>query len=131
MPLPTIDIPRNAYQKSASRIPRQPTFLVCIFPGNAAFKIVVLQGQFAAHSPSIDTTMILSAAELIAAALDDLPADIRSIVQSHYLDGESVRKIQKCRPMKCRDIEAVIAAALEEMRKALKSRGFEGVSDLN
>ena len=75
--------------------------------------------------------MILSAAELIAAALDDLPADIRSIVQSHYLDGESVRKIQKCRPMKCRDIEAVIAAALEEMRKALKSRGFEGVSDLN
>ena len=75
--------------------------------------------------------MILTATELIAAALNDLPADMRSMVRAHYLDGESVRKIQKCRPMKRREIEERIAAALETMRETLKGRRFDGVSDLN
>jgi len=74
--------------------------------------------------------MILNAAELVAAALNELPSEIRTLVEAHFFDCESVFKIQRHHQMKRRDIEATIAAALANMRTTLRSRGFNEMSDL-
>jgi hypothetical protein len=39
--------------------------------------------------------MISTAAELAAALVEDLPPDIRSIVEAHFLGGESIFTMQR------------------------------------
>ena len=74
--------------------------------------------------------MLSSAAELAAALVQDLPPDIRSIVEAHFFDGESIFKIQRRYKLKRRDLEAMIEAALLTMRLALRSRGVRAVGDV-
>jgi len=74
--------------------------------------------------------MILSLPELAAVALDQLPTNIRSMVDSHFLDGESVFKIQRQRRMKRWDVEVAIRAAVVTMRTALRGRGVLGMADV-
>ena len=64
------------------------------------------------------------------ALVNDLPPDVRKIVEAHFFDGESIFKIQRRYKMKRRDLEAMIEAALLSMRTALRSRGVRAVGDV-
>jgi len=74
--------------------------------------------------------MILTAADLLSTTLDELPSEARNMVESHFLSGESVHKIQRHNHRKRREIQAVIAAALAEMRISLSSRGVSVIADV-
>jgi len=74
--------------------------------------------------------MLSTAAELAATLVNDLPPDVRSIVEAHFFDGESIYKIQRRYKMKRRDLEVMIEAALVKMRLALRSRGVRVVGDV-
>lgn len=74
--------------------------------------------------------MLLSLGELVAQVVTELPADLRSIVESHYLEGASVYKIQRQRGMKRREVEAILTAALEMMRTTLRRQGIDGIWDV-
>jgi DNA-directed RNA polymerase specialized sigma24 family protein len=73
--------------------------------------------------------VILSIPEL-AAALAELPTDTRTMVESHFLDGDSTFRIQRQRQMKRREVEAAIGAAVVTMRTALHGRGVLGMADV-
>lgn len=74
--------------------------------------------------------MLSSPADLAAALVNDLPPEIRKIVEAHFFDGESVFKLQRRHKMKRRDIEGMIDVALVSMRTALRSRGVRAVADV-
>jgi hypothetical protein len=74
--------------------------------------------------------MLSTAADLAAALVNDLPPDVRNIVEAHFYDGDSIFKIQRRYKLKRRDLEAMIEAALGNMRLALRSRGVRAVSDV-
>ena len=74
--------------------------------------------------------MISSSTELVAEVLSDLPPDVRTVMEAHFLDGESVFKIQRRYKLKRRDLEALIEAALVTMRTALRSRGVLGMAEV-
>ena len=75
--------------------------------------------------------MISTAAELATALVKELPPDVRSIMEAHFFDGESLFKIQRRHKVKRRDMEAITATALVTMRKAMRSRGVQGVADFD
>jgi hypothetical protein len=74
--------------------------------------------------------VILTASELVTTIVSDLPPDVRSIIEQHFQDGESVFKIQRQCWMKRRDVEAKIETALATMRIAMRSRGVRAVPDV-
>lgn len=74
--------------------------------------------------------MLANAAEFVSFATSALPPDVRTIVEAHFLDGDSVFKIQRRFGVKRRDVEAIIEAALAEMETALRSRGVRGMTDV-
>ncbi len=76
--------------------------------------------------------MISTAAELTAALVKYLPPHIRSIVEAHCFDGESIFKIQRQRKMKRRNLEALIEATLVTMQEwiAATSGRFRAVADV-
>jgi hypothetical protein len=78
----------------------------------------------------IHTSMISTAADLAAALVNDLPPEVRIIVEAHFFEGESIFTIQRRHGMKRRDLEMLIQAALVTMRTALRSRGVRAVSDV-
>ena len=78
----------------------------------------------------INIPVILTAADLLSAALDELSPDIRSMMDAHFFDGDSTFRIQRQRHMKRRDVETVIGAALETMRISLRLRGVRGFGDV-
>jgi hypothetical protein len=84
-----------------------------------------------ASNARIHTFIMLStAADLAAALVNDLPPDVRNIVEAHFFDGESIFTIQRRYKMRRRDLEAMIEAALLTMRTALQSRGVGAVGDV-
>ena len=90
-----------------------------------------MQIRSAPGNPNLHTfIMISTAAELAVALVADLPPEVRTIVEAHFFDGESVFKIQRQRKMKRRDLKATIEAALGNMRVALRSRGVRAVGDV-
>jgi hypothetical protein len=74
--------------------------------------------------------MIFTAAELAATVVKELPPDVRTVVEAHFFDGESIFKIQRRYKLKRRDLEAMIEAALVTMRSALRSCGVRAVADV-
>jgi hypothetical protein len=74
--------------------------------------------------------MILTAAEILASAMDELAPDIRAIVSDHFFDGASVYKIQRQRKMKRQEIEAYITTALNEIKAYMLRRGVRASTDL-
>ena len=74
--------------------------------------------------------MISTAAELAAANVEELPLDVRKLVEAHFFYGESLFKIQRRHKLKLRDMEAMIEAALVTMNLALRSRGVHNFSCL-
>jgi DNA-directed RNA polymerase specialized sigma24 family protein len=74
--------------------------------------------------------MIVNAADAITAALEELPNDLKSIVEAHFLEGISVVGIQRQRRVQRREVEAAILTALEQMRTHMRRRGILASSDL-
>lgn len=74
--------------------------------------------------------MILFPTDLLAAALDDLPPEIRSILEAYFFNGESTFKIQRHTQMKHRDVETAIETGLSIMRAVLKDLGITTMADL-
>ena len=70
--------------------------------------------------------MISTAADLAAAAVNELPPDVRKIVEAHFFEGESIFTIQRRYKIKRRDLDALIEAALVSMRAALGGVGAFG-----
>jgi len=78
----------------------------------------------------IHIEVIVTATDLLIEALDGLPADIRDIVESHFVGGDSTFKIQRQLGGKRRDVEATIETGLAMMRAALQGRGIRAVEDV-
>lgn len=74
--------------------------------------------------------MILTATDLIAATLAELPPDLQAVAEAHFLDGCSVWAIMRERRMKKKEVESALDAALNGMRAALRSRGIRGLADV-
>jgi len=74
--------------------------------------------------------MISTAADLAVVLVQELPPDVRKIMEAHFFDGESIFTIQRRYKLKRRDLEAMIEAALLTMRLALRSRGVRAVADV-
>ncbi len=74
--------------------------------------------------------MILTAAEILDSAMDDLDPDIRAIVTDHFFDGASVFKIQRHRQMKKREVETCLATALDDIKAYMLRRGVRASTDL-
>jgi hypothetical protein len=74
--------------------------------------------------------MIANPTELASILLEDLPPDVRTVVEAHFFDGESLFKLQRSHKLKRRDMEAMIEAALVTMRTALRGRGVQAVADV-
>jgi hypothetical protein len=74
--------------------------------------------------------VLLSAAEVVALALSTLAPDAHAIVESYFLDGYSVAKIMHQQKMKRHEIQAILSAAIEIMRKVLYDRGVTRTSDI-
>jgi hypothetical protein len=74
--------------------------------------------------------MIITAAEIVAAVVNDLPPDIRMVVEAHFFDGESIFRIQCRYKLKRHDLEAMIETALVMMKTALRGRGVLAVGDM-
>lgn len=81
-------------------------------------------------TPTIDSFVILNAAELLSATLKEMSPYNRAVLEAHFFDGESIFKIQRRYNLKRRDLEAMIEAALVTMRSALRSRGVRAVADV-
>lgn len=114
------------YTGSSSIGKRAEKQLLCIhFRG-----VERIQDRVILRKPDIQTSMISDAIELVAAVVNDLPSDLRTVVAAHFFEDESVFKIQRQRKMKRRDLETMIEIALGTMRMALRGRGVRGVSDV-
>jgi DNA-directed RNA polymerase specialized sigma24 family protein len=74
----------------------------------------------------LHTLVILTAAEILDHALNDLSAEQRTLVEAHVLDHQSVHTLVRRRGVPKRDIERALAAAFEAMRYALVRRGIRG-----
>jgi len=74
--------------------------------------------------------MLANAAEFVSFATSALPPDVRTVVEAHFLEGDSVLKIQRRFGVKRRDVEAMIETGLAEMGTALRSHGVRGMTDV-
>lgn len=87
---------------------------------------LAVRGTFRTPYPPV----IPTAADLAVTLVNDLPPDLRKVVEAYFFDGESVGKIQRRHKLKRQDLEAIIEAALDTMRLALRSRGVRAVADV-
>jgi hypothetical protein len=94
------------------------------------FKMAIRRGAVAVLAPAIDTDMILTPAEILDSAMDELAPDIRAIVTDHFFDGASVYKIQRQRRMKKVEVETCLATALDGIKEYMRSRGIRATADL-
>lgn len=74
--------------------------------------------------------VILTGNDLLTAALEELPFNVRGLVEAHFFDGESIFKIQRYHKIRRRKIEASITSALERMRTYMLHRDVQAVNDL-
>lgn len=74
--------------------------------------------------------MPLFPAELVTAAIDDLPPLQRSLIRESFLEGESIYALMKRHDMKRAQIESTIEAGIALMRTALRSRGVVSIADV-
>jgi hypothetical protein len=90
----------------------------------------IRRGAVALLVPAIDTSMILTAAEILDSAIGDLAPEIQAIVTEHFFDGASVHKIQRQRQMKRKEVEAQIATALNDIKVYMLRRGVRASADV-
>ena len=91
------------------------------------FKTAIRRG---AAVLAIDTTVLLTAAEILNSAMAELAPDIQAIVTEHFFDGASVYKIQRHRQMKRQEVETYIATALDQIKEYMLRRGVRDSADL-
>jgi DNA-directed RNA polymerase specialized sigma24 family protein len=78
----------------------------------------------------LHTVVVFTAAEILAHALEQLSPELRSVVEAHVFDDQSVYTLVRRRGLPKRDIESTLAAAFDAMRYALVRRGVRGVGDV-
>jgi len=79
---------------------------IAVIEDRAASNMAVCEGR---PTTRIHTCMLSIAANLAAALVHDLPSEVRTIVEAHFLDGESILKIQRQRKMKRRTWKSAFA----------------------
>jgi DNA-directed RNA polymerase specialized sigma24 family protein len=82
------------------------------------------------RGPGYIIAMLATAADFVSFATSALPPDVRTVVEAHFLDGDSIFKIQRRFGVKRRDVEAMIETALAEMGMAFRSHGVRGMTDV-
>jgi DNA-directed RNA polymerase specialized sigma24 family protein len=78
----------------------------------------------------IDTLVILTPEDALAATLESLPPLERTVVTAHYLDGVSVLRISQRLNVKQADIRDAMSSGLAIMQNVLRWRGIRGLSDV-
>jgi DNA-directed RNA polymerase specialized sigma24 family protein len=78
----------------------------------------------------MSSSMMSTPSELVAAVMSDLPPDLRSLVEAHFYEGDSVVKIQRRHRLKRKVVAATLESALETICIALRDRGVRSVADV-
>lgn len=95
-----------------------------------AFKFDICRGAVAVPAPAIDSGMILTAADLVAAALDTLTPAERQAIDIHIYDGRGVFTVARRIGLRKREAESLLEAAISKLHAYMLRRGIRGSADV-